>query len=507
MISAFANTWKLPELRERIIFTLLMIIIVRLGVHITLPGIDSSSISNMVASTITAKDAGTDGVVGAMIGIFSGGGLENLGIFALGIMPYISASILTQLATAVIPKVSRLAKEDGGRQKINQATRLITILIAVVQGYLLVRACLSPEAITNLPGFRNYVEATHGDLVPVEGFFSFVLPAVISIVAGTLLLMWIGDQITDRGIGNGTSIIITVNIISSMPTALAAMWTTLIGGNNKTGGAVFILFLFLFLVFVVAAVICLTQAQRRIPIQYAKRIQGRKQFGGQTQYLPLKINYANVMPIIFATAVLGIPPFILRQFGVSWAEDLNLLLSQDRIWYYVIAGAMIFFFAYFWVATMFNPSEISENLKRDGGYIPGVRPGTPTKEFLDFTMTRLTFAGAVFLVVIFSLPYFVTMAPEWTMQMPRLDVMVTMFFGGTSLLIMVGVVLDIMRQIETHLLQKNYDGFLRKGKIKGRYDNKGVKVIQRSGGSMVYLLAFAALLFVGGVAAFIIKNL
>lgn len=508
MISAFANTWKVAELRERIIFTLLMIVVIRLGVYITLPGIDSTAINNMIEDALAAKDVDNGGMVGAMVGMFSGGGLQKLGIFALGIMPYISASILMQLMTAVVPKVARLSKEDGGRQKISQYTRLITILIALVQGYLLVMAFRgNGDLITRLPGFSNYDSAVHGLIVPNDGLFMFVLPAVISIIAGTLLLMWIGDQMTERGIGNGTSIIITVNIISSLPAALATMWNSLLDpAGNPTGGAVFILFLFLFLIFVVAAIICLTQAQRRIPIQYAKRVVGRKQFGGQTQYLPLKINYANVMPIIFATAVLGIPPFILQQVNPDAGRWLSNVLNPTNIWYYVIAGGMIFFFSYFWVATMFNPSEISENLKKGGGYVPGVRPGPPTAKFLDFTMTRLTFAGAVFLVIIFALPYFVTMAPKWTLNMPPLDLMVTMFFGGTSLLIMVGVVLDVMRQVETHLLQRNYDGFLRKGKVKGRYDNKGTKVASNQGGSVVYLIALVALLFVVGVAAMIIKK-
>lgn len=508
MISAFANTWKVAELRERIIFTLLMIVIVRLGVHIALPGVDTTSIAKMMDSNSTAT-GNDNGIVGAMVGMFSGGGLQQLGIFALGIMPYISASILTQLMTAVVPKVARLAKEDGGRQKINQYTRFITILIALVQGYLLIKAFGGGDEgiIRRIPGFGNYDAEVHGAIVPDAGLFTFTIPALISIVAGTLLLMWIGDQMTDRGIGNGTSIIITVNIISAGPTAIALMWTTLIGGPNPTAGAIFILFLFLFLIFIVACIICITQAQRRVAIHYAKRVVGRKQYGGQTQYLPLKINYANVMPIIFATAVIGIPTFIVGQFNEDMGRSLSNWLSPEGIWYYVIAGTMIFFFAYFWVATMFNPSEISENLKKSGGYIPGVRPGPATAKFLDYTMTRLTFAGAVFLVIIFTLPYLVTNVPKWFMNMEPLDLTITMIFGGTSLLIMVGVILDVMRQIETHLLQRNYDGFLRKGKIKGRYDSKGARVKSNQGGSVIYLMALAAVLLVGGIAIMIVRNI
>lgn len=508
MISAFANTWKVAELRERIIFTLLMIVIVRLGVHIVLPGIDSTAIDNMVKEAAESKKSSMSGVVGAMVGMFSGGGLQQLGIFALGIMPFISASILTQLMTAVVPKFSRLSREEGGRQKISQYTRFITILIALVQGGLLIYALRgnSADSIMHIPGFSNYDPSKHGLIVPHNGVFEFLIPAVIAIIAGTLFLMWIGDQMTDRGIGNGTSIIITVNIISILPAALANMWNQLLNGTNPTGGAIFTLFLFLFLIFVVAAIICITQAQRRVAIQYAKRVVGRKQMGGQTQYLPLKINYANVMPIIFATAILGIPPFVLQQIGVSWADDASRMLGMDKPLYYVISGGMIFFFSYFWVATMFNPSEIAENLKKNGGYIPGVRPGPPTAKFLDYTMTRLTFAGAVFLVIIFCLPWFVTMMPEWFKIGDPLDFMVTSFFGGTSLLIMVGVILDIMRQIETHLLQRNYDGFLRKGKLKGRYNNKGGKVTASNSGSMIYLIALAAIFLVLGVTALLIRN-
>ena len=501
MISAFANTWKVAELRERILYTLVMIVIVRLGVFITMPGIDATVIDKYVADQ-QGKDV-SGGMLGMMATMLSGGGLSKLGIFTLGIMPYISASILMQLMSAVVPKLSRLSREDGGREKINQYTRFITILIAVVQGGLLANQIYNNAG--SLPFFSGISE--FGELVAFNSWFTFVSIFTLTVVAGTLFLMWIGDQMTEKGIGNGTSIIITINIISSLPVALALLWKTLIV-DGGTGGALFAVFLFAFLIFIVAATISLTEAQRRITIQHAKRVVGRKQFaGGQKTYLPLKINYANVMPIIFATAILGIPTAIARMAfsGAAWTQTLNDIMSPGNVWYYLIAGVMIFFFSYFWVATMFNPSEISENLKRSGGYIPGIRPGQPTAKFLDFTMTRLTFAGALFLTIIFILPYIVSQLPIGIIGKP-LNFQITGFFGGTSLLIMVGVVLDVMRQVETHLLQRNYDGFLRKGKIKGRHERKLQAANSGSGSKAIGLMLVVAVIFIVGIVAMIVKD-
>jgi preprotein translocase subunit SecY len=499
MISAFANTWKVAELRERIIYVLVMIVIVRLGVHISLPGVDAGVIDAHLKA-IAEKGGSDNGLLDTMATIFSGGGLQKLGLFALGIMPYISASILMQLMTAVMPKLAKLSREDGGRQKINQYTRFITIIIATVQGGFLARqVSTNPES---LPFFQGISQI--GDLTPGAGW-TFIPIFTLSVVTGTLLLMWIGDQMTEKGIGNGTSIIITVNIISSLPTALALLWKSMISGGSPAGAA-FVVFLFAFLIFVTAATIAITQAQRRIAIQYAKRVVGRKQYGGQTQYLPLKLNYANVMPIIFATAILGIPTMIANQMfpTADWAIGLNNILAFNSPWYYVIAGVMIFFFSYFWVATMFQPSEIAENLKRSGGYVPGIRPGEPTAKFLDFTMTRLTFAGAVFLTIIFALPFVVSQMPR-LFGAAELNQMITGFFGGTSLLIMVGVILDIMRQVETQLLQRNYDGFLRQGKLKGAVDRRNKQQAARSSNNMLYLLVVVAVLFILGIVAMSLK--
>lgn len=500
MISAFASTWKVPELRERILFTLAMIVIVRLGVHVTLPGVDAGVIADYLADKqAKGGDSGPGAAVGAMLGFFSGGGLQKMGVFALGIMPYISASIMMQLMTAVVPKLSKLAREDGGRQKINSYTRVITIIIALVQGYLLAISLKSPG---NIPGLSGI-----GAVVPNHDWV-FIAMTVLTIVTGTLLLMWLGDQITERGLGNGISLIITVNIISALPGALVITWQTLVSGDNAgPGAAAFLVFLVAFLIFVIAAVIAITQAQRRIAVQYAKRVMGRKQLGGQTQYLPLKVNYAGVMPIIFATAILSLPAFVLQSAfpAAEWSRKIQDVLAGGQLGYYLVAGVMIFFFSYFWVATMFQPSEISENLKRSGGYIPGVRPGKPTADFLDFTMTRLTFAGAIFLTIIFILPYIVQKMPIGIIG-KELPFLVTSFFGGTSMLILVGVLLDMMRQVETHLLQRHYDGFLRKGKIKGRYDRLQNTGERASGVTLVYLWVFIAVLIVAAVSYWIYQG-
>lgn len=496
MISAFTNTWKIPELRDRILFTLALIVIIRLGVHITLPGVDANVIKAWMDS-LKNQDPAAGGGITALLTVFSGGGLQQAGIFALGIMPYISASIMVQLMTAVVPKLSRLAREDGGRQKITQYTRYITIFIALVQGFFVAKSLTNPESIPYMSGVEKF-----GQLVP-DPSYTWMTLTVITIVAGTVLLMWIGDQITEKGIGNGTSIIITVNIISALPGALIQAWNFFVDGDGNAFRSIMMVVMIALLLIVIAGTIAITQAQRRIAVQYAKRVVGRKQFGGQTQYLPLKVNYAGVMPIIFATAVLSLPPMMLQWFfpGQGWATKIYGELVGGGTWYYILGGVGIFLFSYFWVAMMFQPSQIAEDLKRNGGYIPGVRPGKPTADFLDFTMTRLTFAGAIFLAGLFVLP----VATGKLVGLPPSS-LVLQFFGGTSLLIMVGVVLDVMRQVETQLLQKHYDGFLRKGKLKGRYD----RLNQVSGAApktaILYLwIVIAILIVIGITAAFISK--
>ena len=492
MISAFANTWKIPELRDRILFTLALIVIVRLGVHITLPGVDANVIKSWLDDVAKQNATNPGGGITALLTVFSGGGLTQAGVFALGIMPYISASIMVQLMTAIVPKFSKLAREDGGRQKITQYTRYITIVIALVQGYFVAQSLTNPDSIPYIQGVSDF-----GTLVP-DPSVSWLLLTVLTIVAGTILLMWIGDQITEKGIGNGISIIITVNIISALPGALIQDWGYFTDGDPFK--AIMMVVMIALLLIVIAGTIAITQAQRRIAVQYAKRVVGRKQFGGQTQYLPLKVNYAGVMPIIFASAVLSLPPIMLNWFfaGQPWATKLYGELVGGGMWYFILGGIGIFLFSYFWVAMMFQPSQIAEDLKRNGGYIPGQRPGKPTADFLDFTMTRLTFAGAVFLVSLFVLPAVIGKL----VGLPQ-GSLVLQFFGGTSLLIMVGVVLDVMRQVETHLLQKHYDGFLRKGKIKGRYDRLGNQSNAAPLNAIVYLWVVIAILVVLGITAYI----
>jgi len=489
MLSAFQNSLKIPELRQRILFTLAMIVIIRIGAAITLPGVDASVLQDWIASR-TNDESGGAAALGALINVFSGGGLQNCAIFSLGIMPYISASIMMQLLTAVVPRLSKLAREEGGRQKITMYTRVATLFLCIFQGGLLAKSLLAPERNIFLSGIGQVIQETGKSLVPTNNPTAFILLTITVITAGTMLLMWLGEQITERGIGNGISLIISVNIISALPGTLVQVWQTYVSGESASAiNAMVLVALVAFVILVIAGVIALTQAMRRIPIQYAKRVVGRKVMGGQKNYMPLKVNFAGVMPIIFAQAILTFPAMILGQ------------LSMGSGWtYVVISTLMIFFFSYFWVATMFQPSQIADDLKRNGGYIPGVRPGKPTSEFLDFTMGRLTFAGALFLTIIYLLPLLMSKAL-------KVDAQTFQIFGGTSLLILVGVLLDVMRQVETHLLQRHYDGFLRKGKIRGRFDRQAAAGGKLAGkNSLLLLWVVIALLVILGACYMIYKT-
>ncbi|MBR1997280.1 MAG: preprotein translocase subunit SecY [Akkermansia sp.] len=486
MITAFANTMKVPDLRSRILFTLAMIVIVRLGVHLPLPGVDVEALKNYMETQAQNGDNPL-GALGAILTIFSGGGLQQCGIFALGIMPYISASIMTQLMGAVIPSFKKMLREEGGRQKMTKITRLLAIIIAVIQGYLLTISLRNPANI-GLSGL--------GDLVLNPGFL-FTTTTIFIIVTGTMFLMWIGDQITDRGIGNGVSLIISVNIISALPGAFAIAWTTCVGSGSEINplGSLLIVALILFMVLVVALVVTITQAQRRIPVQQAKRMVGRKVMNGGTQYLPLKLNYSGVMPVIFATAILALPVMVVRQIwgdASSVTHVVSVLMSPTDVGYYIISAIMIFFFSYFWVATMFQPQQISEDMQRSGSYIPGVRPGQPTATYLDQTMSRLTFAGSLFLTLIYFLP---SLLYVWG----GLNMVVTQFFGGTSLLILVGVLLDVMRQVEATLLQKNYDGFMKKSRNRSKYSHLQGGASESSTGLVALWLIIAVFVLTGAV--------
>ncbi|MFL6584718.1 MAG: preprotein translocase subunit SecY [Chthoniobacterales bacterium] len=499
MVSAFLNTVKIPELRRRILFTLAVIVIVRLGAAITTPGVNQAVLQEWFKSSLTDKSGGS---VAALFNLFSGGALENCAIFSLGIMPYISASIMLQLLTAVVPQLGRLAKEDGGRQKIMQYTRYATVALCIFQGYLLAVSFQHPESYhTMLPGITDTIGRLGIPLVDDLGW-TFRIVTVISLTTGTLFLMWLGDQITDRGIGNGISLIITIGIVARLPAALAQAWKTFVpsaggSGAGQVNPAILVLMV-AFLFIVIGAVIAITQGVRKITVQYAKRVVGRKMYGGQTQYMPLKVNYAGVMPIIFAWALLLFPSTIIGWVGKNSPTAAKIAAALNTGWpHYLFLAAMIFFFSYFWVATQFQPSQIADDLKKYGGYIPGVRPGKPTSDFLDFTMTRLTFAGAVFLTLIAVLPSLLSQG----LHVPTIT---AQFFGGTSLLIIVGVMLDTMRQVETHLIQRHYDGFLRKGRIRGRSDrasySRGEAAPQSA---LMWLYVGIAILVIGGVAVFL----
>ncbi len=497
MISAFTNIFKIPELRQRVLFTLAMIVIIRAGSAITTPGVNAEILREWFRNVADAQSAGG---VASLFNLFSGGALAHCAIFSLGIMPYISASIMLQLLTAVVPHLGKLAREDGGRRKIMQYTRYSTIALCLFQGYLLAKSFENPQANPFLPGIMDTITRLGLDLVPEPGL-GFQLMTVVTMTAGTMFLMWLGDQITERGIGNGVSLIITVGILAQLPAGLIQAWRTFVpsaAGAQASVSPIVLVLLCLFLVFVIAAVIAVTQAQRKISIQYAKRVVGRKVYGGQTQYMPLKINYAGVMPIIFAQAILLFPSTIINMaFPQSrTAQEIANLLAVGWL-HYVLYGAMIFFFSYFWVATQFQPVQIADDLKKYGGFIPGVRPGKPTADFLDFTMSRLTFAGAIFLTVIAVLPQLLA-------QALKVPYMTAQFFGGTGVLIIVGVVLDTMRQVETHLLQRHYDGFLRKGKIRGAREQRprlsSGQVLDDS--SLVLIYASLGILVIAGVTIF-----
>lgn len=492
MISAFANSFKIPELRKRIVFTLLMLVVVQIGAHIPLPGVDPLVVHKWIefSKEQAIKGQGGAAAFAQLLNVFSGGGIAKCALFALGIMPYISASIMMQLLTAVVPRLSKLAKEEGGRQRITQITRYLAIALCLVQGWMMVGGLLNPSQNILLPLLGEFLDQTKNVLIPHPGL-QFHIIAVLAMTAGSMLLMWMGDQITERGVGNGMSLIISANILTALPGALVQVWKTYITGDQDLGlKALGLVLLLALLLAVIAGVVAITQGARRVSIQYAKRQMGRKVVGGQSTYLPLKINYAGVMPIIFAQAIILFPTWILSSLaqGRTWGRQLQDLFSTTSVWYYVLDALLIFFFSYFWVATMFQPTQISEDLKKNGGYIPGVRPGKPTADFLDYTMSRLTFAGAIFLVIIALLP---TLISNWAKVPPN----VSQFFGGTSLLILVGVLLDMMRQIETHLLKKHYDGFLRKGRIRGRFERQNVGT-GIAGANLTWLMVLCAVIVI-----------
>ena len=459
------NCFKVSELRSRIFFTLSLLVVCRLVSLVPLPGLDGAALVQFFDSLRENQDTGSGNSLLNMYSMFTGGALERCAVGSLGIMPYISATIILQLMSAVVPSLSKLKREEGGHTQIIKYGRYLTVLLCLGQGFVMSMGWENPQRI---PGFQNF----EGNLVADPGLW-YMLRTTLLLTTGTVLLMWLGEQISDRGIGNGISLVITVGIIARVDTAVLGMWEMFFPAAGEAAHPSKAVVLVVLLLAVVGVVIAVTQAMRKIPVQYAQRNVGRKMYQGGTSYFPLRVNYAGVMPIIFAQAILMFPAQIfgtlggiVREKGMAGMGDFFISigdqLAYGSAWNLIMQAVMILFFSYFWVATQFNETEISDNLKKAGGYIPGIRPGNATRDFLHHAMSRLTLAGAVFLVIIAVIP--TVMAVNFEIPFP-----VAQFFGGTSLLIMVGVMLDTMRQIESHLAQHHYDGFLKSGKVRGRF--------------------------------------
>ena len=434
----FQNIFKIEELRTRIFTTLLILVVVRAGAHITLPGI------NVEALMATAGNQ--SGTLFDFFDMFVGGAFSNAAIFALGIMPYITASIILQLGGIVIPQLQKLQKEgEEGRRKITQWTRYLTVGISSMQA-LAISAKFASQGIVDI------------------NLALFTVSTVTVLTAGTVFMMWLGEQITDRGIGNGISLIIFIGIIARLPAALMQEYQLVAIGSRNI---IVELIILMVLVAVIAAVVLITQGARKIPVQYAKRQIGRKVYGGTTQYIPLRVNTAGVMPIIFAQALMFIPNTLAQMFpGSEFMNSFAQLFDYRSFVYAAVYGSMIVFFTFFYTAIVLNPKDTANNLKKQSGFIPGVRPGKPTADYIDNILTKITLPGSVFLALVAVMPTFVS-------NIMSVTSMFAQFFGGTSLLIMVGVALDTLQQIESHLLMRHYDGFMKSGKMKGRVGQGG----------------------------------
>ncbi|MDY6122349.1 MAG: preprotein translocase subunit SecY [Porphyromonas sp.] len=430
------NIWKIEDLRKRILITILFVLVYRLGSFVVIPGINPADLSAL-------QDQTAEGLL-ALLDMFSGGAFSNASIFALGIMPYISASIVMQLAAIAVPSMQKLQREgESGRRKINQWTRYLTVIILLLQ---------APTYLINL----NVQLGSVGSSLP--GGFWFQLYATVILAAGSMFVLWLGERITDKGIGNGISFIILVGIIARLPHALLAEFTSRL--SSAAGGLVAFLFEIVFLLFVIAGAILLVQGTRKVPVQYAKRVIGNKQYGGARQYIPLKVNAANVMPIIFAQAIMFIPISIMGFANKEAGSFMQAFMDNTGFWYNFVFAVLIILFTYFYTAITINPTQMADDLKRNNGFIPGVKPGKLTKDYLDGIMDRITMPGALFLALVAIMPAFA--------QILGISGGFAQFFGGTSLLILVGVVLDTLQQVESHLLMRHYDGLLKSGRIKGR---------------------------------------
>ena len=433
-MSGIARMAAIPELRRRIIFTLLMLCVYRMGVQIPTPGINGEALSDFFqkySSTLFG-----------MFNMFSGGGLENFSIFALGIMPYISASIIIQLLTVVVPQLEALSKEgEAGRRKITQYTRYGTVLLSVIQAFFIAAGLEGQVSPKNVP-------------IVMEPGLNFRLMTVLTLTSGTAFIMWLGEQMTERGIGNGISLIIFAGIVARMPAAFGSSVELVKAGTLPLMLAPVLLAL---MIAVIAFIIFMETSQRRIPIQYAKRVVGRQVYGGQASHLPLKINVSGVIPPIFASSLMMFPATIGTFVKIDWVQKASAAMSPGTVWYYILYVALIVFFCFFYAAVTFKPDDVAENLKKNGGFIPGIRPGKKTADFLDKTLMRLTVIGAVYLSAVCVMP---------TILIHSLNV--PFYFGGTALLIVVGVAIDTIAQIESHMIMRNYDGFMRAGRIHGR---------------------------------------
>ena len=426
----FGNIFKIPELKRRILYTLALLVVYRVGVHVPVPGIDKGALAEIF-------DRAKDTILG-IFNMFSGGALENLSVFALGIMPYISASIILQLMTVVIPHLEQLKKEgEQGRKKITQYTRYGTVILSIIQGFGISIGLERMGAVID-PGW------------------SFRLMSVLTLTAGTAFIMWLGEQITERGIGNGISLIIFAGIVARMPTAIGNTFRLVSTGAMSVFPIIILLVL---MVAVIAVIIFVEQGQRRIPVQYAKRVVGRRMYGGQSTHLPLKINMSGVIPPIFASSIMMFPATISSFITVPWIQDIVSALSPGNVVYELFFVGLIFFFCYFYTAVTFNPVDVADNMKKQGGYIPGIRPGKRTADYIDKVLSRITLGGALYVSAICVLP---------SILITHFNV--PFYFGGTALLIVVGVAIDTVAQMESHMLSRHYEGFLKKSgaRVKGR---------------------------------------
>ncbi len=439
ILDTFRNIFKIGELRKRILFTLAILAIERIGTHIVTPGIDAASLA------VYFKNM--QGTLFGLYDLFAGGAFSKAAIFGLGIMPYISASIIIQLLGSVIPLFQKLQKEgEEGRKKIMQYTRYGTLLISALQAY-------------GVAIFLQSIQLPDGRLAVPNPGFAFQFITMISMASGTMLIMWLGEQIDDRGIGNGISLIIFIGIIARLPQALMAEFQQFTVGQRGLLAEIMLVALALAIIYFV---VLLTEGTRKIPVQYAKRVVGRKVYGGVNTHFPMKVNTAGVMPIIFAQAIMFVPTTLLTFLPESdFMMSVQGLFSMDSWFYWIFYGLMIVFFTYFYTAIALNPVEVADNLKKQGGFIPGVRPGKKTSEFLDRILTRITLPASIFLAIVAIIP---AMLSKWA----NIPYSLASFFGGTGLLIIVGVALDFLQQIESHLFMRHYDGFMKSGKIRGR---------------------------------------